>query len=83
MPDPVENTELQAFVRIVETKSISRAAAELGVPRATISRRLARLEERLQVRLVRRSTRSLHITDAGDDTIKSKDRPGGIIAEGG
>jgi DNA-binding transcriptional LysR family regulator len=50
----------------VEAKSLSRAAAELGVPRATIGRRLARLEERLGVRLLRRTTRALALTDAGD-----------------
>jgi DNA-binding transcriptional LysR family regulator len=53
-------------VRIVDSKSLSRAAAELGVPRATIGRRLSRLEGRLKVRLLRRTTRTLSLTDAGD-----------------
>src|SRR5258708_29909193 len=66
MLDPVEPSELLAFTRIVEAKSLSRAAAELGTPRATIGRRLARLEERLSVRLLRRTTRALALTDAGD-----------------
>src|SRR5512134_948587 len=66
MVDPVETTELLAFSRTIEARSLSRAAAELGVPRATISRRLARLEERLGVRLLRRTTRSLALTDAGE-----------------
>jgi DNA-binding transcriptional LysR family regulator len=39
---------------------------ELGVPRATVGRRLARLEERLGVRLLRRSTRSIAPTQAGE-----------------
>lgn len=47
-------------------QSVSRAARELRVPRATIGRRLQRLEERLGVRLLRRSTRSLVLTDAGE-----------------
>lgn len=64
--EPVETAELLAFVRTVEAKSLSRAAAELRVPRATIGRRLARLEEHLGVRLVRRTTRSLALTDAGE-----------------
>jgi DNA-binding transcriptional LysR family regulator len=66
MIEAIENAELLAFTRIVEAKSLSRAAAELGVPRATIGRRLARLEERLGVRLLRRTTRALALTDAGD-----------------
>lgn len=66
MVDPVETSELLAFTRAVEAKSLSRAAAELGVPRATVSRRLQRLEERLGARLLRRTTRSLALTPAGD-----------------
>lgn len=66
MTDPVETAELQAFTRVVEAKSLSRAAVELGVPRATIGRRLARLEERLGTRLLRRTTRSLALTDPGE-----------------
>jgi DNA-binding transcriptional LysR family regulator len=66
MQDPVETSELLAFTRAVEAKSLSRASAELGVPRATVSRRLQRLEERLGTRLLRRTTRSLVLTSAGD-----------------
>ncbi|HVK63969.1 MAG TPA: LysR family transcriptional regulator [Polyangium sp.] len=66
MDDPLETSELLAFAKTVEARSLSRAAVELGVPRATISRRLARLEERLGVRLLRRTTRSLALTDAGE-----------------
>lgn len=63
--EPLETAELLAFVRTVEARSLSRAADMLGVPRATLSRRLARLEERLGARLLRRTTRSLLLTDAG------------------
>jgi len=66
MQAPIETAELLAFVRSVDAKSLSRAAAELGVPRATIGRRLARLEERLGARLLRRTTRALSLTDAGE-----------------
>ena len=66
MPDLVETAELLAFTRTVEAKSLSRAAIELGIPRATIGRRLARLEQRLGVRLLRRTTRSLTLTEAGE-----------------
>lgn len=66
MPDPIETSEMLAFTRTVDAKSLSRAAIELGAPRATISRRLARLEKRLGVRLLRRTTRSISLTDAGE-----------------
>jgi DNA-binding transcriptional LysR family regulator len=66
MSEPVETVELLAFTRAVEAKSLSRAAAELGIPRATVGRRLARLEERLGTRLLRRTSRSLIVTDAGE-----------------
>src|SRR3954464_3693166 len=66
MNEPIETSELLAFAKTVDAKSLSRAAAELGVPRATISRRLARLEKRLGVRLLRRTTRSMVLTDAGE-----------------
>lgn len=66
MQEPVETAELLAFARTVDARSLSRAAIELGVPRATVSRRLARLEERLGARLLRRTTRSLALTDAGE-----------------
>lgn len=66
MTDPPETAELLAFVRIVDAGSLSAASRELGQPRATIGRRLARLEDRLGVRLLRRTTRRLAPTDAGD-----------------
>jgi DNA-binding transcriptional LysR family regulator len=66
MTEPLETAELLAFARTVEAKSLSRAAVDLRVPRATVSRRLARLEQRLEVRLLRRTTRSLVLTDAGE-----------------
>ena len=66
MTEPLETSELLAFCTVVDGKSLSRAAADLRIPRATLSRRLARLEERLGVRLVRRTTRSLTLTDAGE-----------------
>jgi DNA-binding transcriptional LysR family regulator len=66
MTEPLETAELLAFARTVEAKSLSRAAADLRVPRATISRRLARLEQRLSARLLKRTTRSLVLTDAGE-----------------
>ncbi len=61
----LETEELRIFVTVVAVSSISRAAAELRVPRATVSRKLALLEERLGARLIRRTTRSMQLTEAG------------------
>jgi DNA-binding transcriptional LysR family regulator len=61
----IETEELLIFVEVVGCSSISRAGAELGLPRATVSRKLAALEERLGVRLVQRTTRSMKVTEQG------------------
>lgn len=57
--------DLEVFARVVEKAGFSRAARELGVPASTVSRRVARLEEGLGVRLLQRTTRTMHLTDAG------------------
>ncbi|MCX5741312.1 MAG: LysR family transcriptional regulator [Proteobacteria bacterium] len=64
--EPLETAQLLAFTRTVEARSLSRAAAELRIPRATLGRRLARLEAHLGVRLLKRTTRRLSVTDAGE-----------------
>lgn len=66
MKEPLESAELAAFAATVDAKSLTKGAAALAIPRATLSRRLARLEERLGARLLRRTTRSLTLTDAGE-----------------
>lgn len=58
--------DFDAFVAIVDGGSISEAARTMGVPRASLSRQLARLEERLGVRLLNRTTRSMVPTRAGE-----------------
>ena len=58
-------TEMSVFSRVVATGSLSAAARELGLSAAMVSRRLAALEARLGVRLINRTTRSLHLTDEG------------------
>jgi DNA-binding transcriptional LysR family regulator len=61
----LETEELRLFSKVVATSSISRAASELRVPRATLSRKLAGLEEKLGVRLIQRTTRRMTLTDDG------------------
>lgn len=56
---------MQAFVTVVEAGSFSAAARQIGVGQPAISKTIAQLEERLQVRLLVRSTHSLAPTDAG------------------
>lgn len=57
--------EILVFTRVVETKSFTGAADLLGLPKSTVSRKLAQLEERLGVRLLQRTTRKLALTDVG------------------
>ena len=53
------------FARVVELRSFTRAAAELGLGKAAVSQRIARFEARLGLQLLRRSTRKLSLTEAG------------------
>ncbi|MBK6517579.1 MAG: LysR family transcriptional regulator [Polyangiaceae bacterium] len=57
--------EIESFVRVVEAGSFTRAAKQLGVPKSTLSRALSRLEDATRVRLLRRSTRAIALTEAG------------------
>ncbi len=58
--------DIVVFTKVVETKSFTGAAEQLGLPKSTVSRKLAQLEERLGVRLVQRTTRKLAMTDIGE-----------------
>ncbi|QNH19428.1 transcriptional regulator [Xanthomonas sp. GW] len=57
--------ELQAFIAVVDTHSITAAADALGQTASGVSRALARLEEKLQTTLLRRTTRRLALTEEG------------------
>ncbi|MGE6469096.1 LysR family transcriptional regulator [Serratia proteamaculans] len=56
---------MRIFTRIVELGSFSRAAERLQLPRATVSNALKRLEQRLGVRLLIRTTRQVQVTSEG------------------
>jgi DNA-binding transcriptional LysR family regulator len=60
-----EISELRLFVRIVEAGGLSAAARKLDSSPAVMSRALAKLEDRLGVRLVRRTSRRFDLTDEG------------------
>ena len=57
--------ELQAFVAVVDTGSITAASELLDLTVSATSRTLARLEEKLQTTLLRRTTRRLELTEEG------------------
>jgi DNA-binding transcriptional LysR family regulator len=58
--------DLLAFVAVATDKSFTLAAARLGVSQSSLSRTIRKLEERLGVRLLTRTTRSVSPTEAGE-----------------
>ncbi|PZO02845.1 MAG: LysR family transcriptional regulator [Hyphomicrobiales bacterium] len=57
--------DLDVFAHVVTSKSMSAAGRQLNLSPAVISKRIRRLEERLGVRLLQRTTRQLSLTEAG------------------
>jgi DNA-binding transcriptional LysR family regulator len=57
---------MAAFVRVVDSKGFSAAAAGLGLTPSAVSKLVTRLETRLGVRLLQRTTRALHLTEEGE-----------------
>ncbi len=56
--------DMALFVEVARAASFTRASARLGMPGATLSRRIAAMEKRLGVRLFDRTTRRVELTDA-------------------
>ena len=56
---------MSVFIAVVEAGSLSAAARQLGMPLATVSRKVAELEAHLKSRLLHRTTRQLSLTDVG------------------
>lgn len=61
----VDLNDVLVFTAVVSAGSFSAAARKLDLPPSAVSRRVARLEERLGYKLLHRTTRSLGLTDAG------------------
>jgi len=57
--------EIAVFTQVVQSGSFTAAAKQLGMPKSTVSRKVADLEARLDARLLQRTTRKLSLTDAG------------------
>lgn len=69
-----EFAELSAFVAVAERNSFAKAAHYLGIAPSTLSQTIRSLEERLDVRLLNRTTRSVSLTEAGERLL-SRIRP--------
>jgi DNA-binding transcriptional LysR family regulator len=61
--------DLNAFVAVASERSFTRAAAHLGVSASALSQTIRGLEERLGMRLLTRTTRSVALTEAGERLI--------------
>jgi DNA-binding transcriptional LysR family regulator len=57
--------EVTIFVKVVQTGSFIGASRILDIPKATVSRKIAQLEETLGVRLLQRTTRKVNLTEVG------------------
>jgi DNA-binding transcriptional LysR family regulator len=62
--------DLLLFARVMEAGSFSRAAERAQLPKSTVSRRVAALEERLGEKLLQRSTRRLALTEFGQGVLE-------------
>jgi DNA-binding transcriptional LysR family regulator len=65
MVDATNLNRLAYFVAVVDTGSFTRAAERLGITKAVVSQQVARLENELGTTLLIRTTRRVHLTDAG------------------
>jgi DNA-binding transcriptional LysR family regulator len=74
--DPL--TDMQVFTQVVAQGGFSAAAREMNLSPAVVSKRIARLEEHLGVRLLNRTTRHLSLTEAGENFYRRAER---IVAD--
>jgi DNA-binding transcriptional LysR family regulator len=75
---PFDVHALLIFGKVVESRSLSKAASLLGMPKSTVSRKLTKLESDLGIKLLRKNTHQLTVTDLGE---KVYDHAVNILAE--
>ncbi|WP_317930872.1 LysR family transcriptional regulator [Halioxenophilus sp. WMMB6] len=63
---PFNVDSLLVFSKVVECRSLSKAAQLLGMPKSTVSRKLTKLEEDLGAKLLRKNTHQISVTDLGE-----------------
>jgi DNA-binding transcriptional LysR family regulator len=83
MNGTIEIGAVELFVRVAELRSFRAAGDLLGVPRSTVSRRVAELESALGARLFHRTTRHVELTSAGKNYLRACGPAlGAIVAAG-
>lgn len=75
---PDDLVAMAVFVRVVDARSFAAAAREMGLSKSVVSARIAKLEERLGVRLLHRTTRRLALTTEG---VRFYERCARVIAD--
>ena len=69
-PTAIDPNDLLVFARVAELGSFSRAAERLGLPKSTVSRRIAALEAHIGERLLLRTTRRQTLTELGHELLE-------------
>jgi DNA-binding transcriptional LysR family regulator len=82
MRKPLDLNDARTFVSAAQAGTLSGAARDLQVPTSTVSRSLTRLEERVGLLLIRRSSQGLVLTDAGKEYLLSCKHALRLLREG-
>lgn len=68
--DQFDANTLLMLAKVIELRSVSGAASALGIPKSTVSRKINKLETELGIKLLRKNTRQITVTDLGDEIYK-------------
>lgn len=77
----IELRHLRAFATVVSAGTFTDAGIELGISQTAVSRNVAALESVLGVRLLRRTTRSVELTPAGERVLRAARRALAVVAD--